>query len=221
MQQVRKFKGNHRSVTGFISYHGEPLAYESTLERDFLLYHAFLPNVLDIVPQPISIPFTKNGRTYEYTPDFFVQIKNDNPGRELCGAKSMLVEVKPKEEWQANWRDWSDKWKAAIAYCEEHGFRFSIYDEDRIRHYGLDNVNFLSTYKNIRVERAEVKAVLDQIWMRGHTTVEVLLELFFKGDIYRPRGKQLLWHLMANKMIGFDLWEDVRSEKLGVWHVDD
>jgi hypothetical protein len=31
----------------------------------------------------------------------------------------MIVEVKPLSEWKENWRDWSDKWKAAIQYCRE------------------------------------------------------------------------------------------------------
>ena len=124
LKQVRKIKPNYRSVTGFVIYKGESIAYESTLERDFLLYHVALPNVIDITPQPISIPFIKNGRTYEYTPDYFVQFKLNDKFK----PRSLMVEVKPKEEWQINWREWSDKWKAAIAYCNENDFRFSIYD---------------------------------------------------------------------------------------------
>ncbi|PNP96951.1 TnsA endonuclease N-terminal domain-containing protein [Moraxella sp. RCAD0137] len=216
LKQVRKIKPNYRSVTGFVTYKGESIAYESTLERDFLLYHAALPNVIDITPQPISIPFIKNGRTYEYTPDYFVQFKLNDKFK----PRSLMVEVKPKEEWQVNWRDWSDKWKAAIAYCNENDFRFSIYDEDRIRHHALDNVNFLSKYKNLAVDRKEVNAILQQIEMRGETTVEVILELFFKGDIYRPHGKRVLWHLMSHNLIGFDIWEDITSEKLEIYHVD-
>lgn len=215
MKQERKINPNYRSVTGFVNYKGESYAYESSLERDFLLYHTFLPNVIDIVPQPITIPFVKNGRTYLYTPDYFVQFKLDNE----CQPRSLMVEVKYKEEWQEHWRDWSDKWKAAMAYCKQNDFRFSIYDEDRIRHYAFHNVKFLTNYKNLAVDRDEVNAILHQIEMRGETTVEVILELFFKGDIYRPHGKRVLWHLMSHNLIGFDIWEDIKSEKLEIYHV--
>lgn len=215
MKQVRDVKANYRSITGFVSYRGEPLAYESTLERDFLIYHTFRQDVLDITPQPISIPFKKGGKTYQYTPDYFVQFKHDGV------IPSLMVEVKYKDDWKAHWREWSDKWKAAMQFCKENGFRFAIYDEDRIRHQALENVNFLSGYKNLSVNRREIKAILQQIELRGHTTVEVLLELFFKGDLLRPQGKRVLWHLMSQNLIGFDIWEDIKSEKLEVWHVDD
>lgn len=214
MQQVRKFKGNYRSVTGYLSYFGEPLPYESTLERDFLIYHIFREDVIEITPQPISIPFRKKGRTYNYTPDYFVQFKHDGM------VRSLMVEVKYKEDWQANWREWSDKWKSAMRYCKENGFRFAIYDESRIRHQALDNVNFLNGYKNLAVDRREIKAILQQLEWRGTTTVEVLLELFFKGEFLRPQGKRVLWHLMSQRLIGFDIWDDLKNEQLEVWYVD-
>lgn len=214
MKQVRTFKGNYRSITGFVSYRGEPLAYESTLERDFLIYHIFRQDVLDIIPQPISIPFVKNGISYNYTPDYFVRFK--------CGeaVRSLIVEVKYREDWQANWREWSNKWKAAIQYCKENGYRFTIYDESRIRHQAFYNVNSLSAYKNLAIERGEIKAILQEIECRRRITVEKLLELFYKGDCLRPKGKRILWSLMSQQMIGFDIWGNLQDEQLEVWHVD-
>ena len=211
MKQVRKIKPTRRSISGHIAFKGNPIAFESSLERDFIIYQSFRNDVIDIVPQPISIPFSKNGRTYHYTPDFFVQMKADT-------GKSLIVEVKPKNEWQENWRDWSDKWKATIRFCKEQDFRFVIYDEDRIHHLALDNINFLMRYKNTAVVAEEVKAMLKDIEQRGSTTVEYLLERYFKSYLYQQQGKQLIWHLMANKMIGFNIWDDVRSEKLEVWY---
>lgn len=213
MKQVRKIKPTIRSVSGFVSYHNEPIAYESSLERDFLIYQCFRHEVLDIIPQPILIPFQKNGREYEYTPDFFVQVKEGF-------GKSLLVEVKPKSDWQAHWRDWSNKWKAAQRYCKEQGFRFAIFDEDRIRHDALDNINFLMRYKHTRVVPEEVKGILEDIELRGTTRVDYLLERYFGGSIYRNDGKRLIWHLMATKQVGFDVWQDVRSENMEIWHVE-
>lgn len=210
MRQVRKIKPTRRSISGNVSYKGLPIAFESSLERDFIIYHSFKNDVIDIVPQPIAIPFNKNGRSYEYTPDFFIQMAPDT-------GKSLIVEVKPKNEWQENWRDWSDKWKATIAFCREQDFRFAIYDEDRIHHLALDNINFLMRYKSTSVAPEEVAAILEDIEQRGCTTVEYILERYFKSHLYRSQGKRLIWHLMANKMIGFNIWSDVRSEKMEVW----
>lgn len=211
MKQVRKIKPTRRSISGNVSFKGTPIAFESSLERDFIIYHSFKNDVIDIVPQPIAIPFKKNGRNYEYTPDFFVQMAPDT-------GKSLIVEVKPKKEWQENWRDWSDKWKATIVFCREQDFKFAIYDEDRIHHLALDNINFLMRYKNTSVVPEELRAILKDIEQRGCTTVEYILERYFKSHLYRQQGKHLIWYLMANKMIGFNIWSDIRSEKLEIWY---
>ncbi len=211
MKQVRKIKPTRRSISGNVSFKGTPIAFESSLERDFIIYHSFKNDVIDIVPQPIAIPFKKNGRNYEYTPDFFVQMAPNT-------GKSLIVEVKPKKEWQENWRDWSDKWKATIVFCREQDFKFAIYDEDRIHHLALDNINFLMRYKNTSVVPEELRAILKDIEQRGCTTVEYILERYFKSHLYRQQGKHLIWYLMANKMIGFNIWSDIRSEELEIWY---
>lgn len=211
MKQVRKIPPVRRSISGHISYRGSPIAFESTLERDFLIYQSFRDDVLDIISQPASILFKKNGRTYRYTPDYFVQVKSDY-------GRSLIVEVKPKSEWQNNWRDWSDKWKSAIAFCKEHNFKFSVMDEDRIRHDALANINFLLMYKNVAVAEEEVEAIIKDIKQRKSTTVSCILERYFKSDLYRQHGRRLMWHLMINKKIKFDIWSDVRSDDLEVWY---
>lgn len=38
--------------------------------------------------------------------------------------------------------------------------------------------------------------------------------------IYRSQGRRVLWHLMSHNLIGFDLWEDIQSEKLEIYHVE-
>lgn len=214
MKQVRKIKPTRRSVSGYIPYQGQPLAYESTLERDFLIYHTFRQDVIDIVPQPISIPFQKNGRTYSYTPDYFIQFKASGFSHT---SPSLIVEVKPESEWRENWRDWSDKWKAAMRYAKSKGFRFAIYDESRIRHDALDNINFLNAFYHLAVDKGEINIILKEIEMRGHTTVEVLLEKFFKGAILRNQGKRILWYMMVHRLVGFDIWSDIKNEKMEVW----
>lgn len=210
MRQVRKIKPTTRSVSGQFAYRGIPIEYESTLERDFLVYQTFRNNVIDVVAQPCKIEFKKNGRTYNYTPDYFVQVKDD------C-SKSFIAEVKPKAEWQKHWRDWSEKWKAAIRYCNEREFKFIIFDEDRIRHQAFNNINFLMRYRNLHVIDAEVDAIINEVEQRGHTTVKFLLERYFASEMYRTHGKRVIWHLLANKKIGCDIWGDIKNEHMEVW----
>lgn len=215
MYQVRNINPTRRSVSGQISYFDSFIPYESSLERDFLIFHTFRNDVIDVVAQPISIPFIKNGREYEYTPDFFVQFETGGDDNCLY-TKPLLVEVKPENEWKKHWRDWSQKWKAAINYCKEHDFRFAIYDEKRIRHNALNNINYLLRFKNLNCNKYEVNNVLEQVEMMGCTTVEYLLERFFKGSIYRPQGKRVIWYLLATKQLDFDYWGEV-NESMEVW----
>lgn len=217
MEQVRVIKPTRRSMSGYYCHQGVSIPYESTLERDFVVFQTFRSNVIEVVAQPIAIPFEKNGRTYNYTPDYFVQIDNDGD-RYNPDTKSLIVEVKPRDEWTRHWRDWSDKWKAAKEYCKEHDYRFKIYDESRIRHQGLANVDHIMRYERLNCSKDDIETILEQVEMMGTTTIEYLLERFFMGDIYRPQGRRIIYHLMATKRLGFHLWDEI-NEKTEVWYV--
>lgn len=215
-RQTRKIKPNYRSVTGKLAYKGDMIPYESTLERDFLIYFTSLRQVVDIVPQPITLDFKKNGRTHEYTPDYFVQFSCHN-----CTQKSLLIEVKPETEWRENWREWSDKWKVAQQYAKNNGFLFHIYDESRIRHQALYNLNILNSYKRLYVDRTVIKKLLDEIDNREITTVETILELYFKAGDIRKQGHRILLYMMSQQLIDFDIWtDDIKDEQLILWACD-
>lgn len=209
MQQIRVIKPTRRSMSGYYSYKGISIPYESTLERDFVVFHTFRSDVLRIVAQPVRIAFIKNGRTYHYTPDYFVQFNTS--------AKPLIVEVKPKNEWLKYWREWSDKWKATIEYCKEQGYIFKIYDESRIRHQGLKNVEKLMRYERINCSNNDIEAVLKQVETMGTTTIELLLEKLFKEETCHPQGKRIIYHLIANKILEFPLRDEL-NEKTEIWH---
>lgn len=213
----REIKANYQSVTGYFVYKDTTIPYKNTPERDLLIYFSSLKEVLDIVPQPITLEFEENNRSYDYTPDFFVQFSTYN-----CTQKSLLIEVKPYEDWRLNWRHYSNKWKVAQAYAKEQGFEFRIYDENRIRHQALANLQFLENFKQLAVEKRMVAFLLEQIENRGVTTVETLLELYFKAGDYRKQGHRILFHLMALGLVDFDLWtSDIKNEQLLLWATND
>lgn len=215
-KQSRKIKANYRSVTGHYVYKDTTIPYESTLERDLLIYFSSLKEVVDIIPQPITLEFERNNRTYGYTPDFFIQFSTYN-----CTQKSLLIEVKPYDDWRQNWREYSDKWKVAQAYAKEQGFEFRIYDESRIRHQAFANLQFLENFKQLSVEKPMLQFLLQQIENRGITTIETLLELHFKAGKYRKQGHRILFHLMSLGLVEFDLWtSNIQSEQLTLWATD-
>ncbi len=72
---VRKAQTVYGSISGNYAFRGEKtIWFESTLERDFILKQEFNNNVIDVIGQPVVIPYiTELGNQSTYTPDFLVQ----------------------------------------------------------------------------------------------------------------------------------------------------
>lgn len=210
MKQVRKIKPTRMSVSGKLICKGVAVPYESTLERDFILVQSFNPDVKRVVAQPITIKFKKNGREYPYTPDFFVEY------HDFTNRRNMIVEVKPEELWQENWREWSDKWKTMQRHCRENNRVFHIYDEYRIRTVALDNINFLMGFKKTAIDEVDVKTVVEQVELMGITTIDYLLTRFYSGSLLKNHGLRVIYHLLANQKLYFNLYEPL-TEQSEVW----
>ncbi len=205
LTQVRRIGPTKRSVSGRLAFRGETsLSFESTLERDFLLKAEFALPVLDVVPQPVAIPFLGiNGQTYTYTPDFLVYYRLGN--RDYGDyPKPVLVEVKPEKEWRANWRKWLPKWKAAWRYAQTQGWDFHIQDESRIRDGALKNIRMLDRYKRMTFAAEECAEIIDTVRSMGCATADYLVARHFMG-VYRAEGTSLIWHLLATRRLDCDI----------------
>ncbi len=203
--QVRKIRPTRRSVSGIYSFRGETsIQYESTLERDFLIRKEFDLSVLDVIPQPCQLGFiSRDGRHYSYTPDFLVYYRLGNRSYPSY-PKPLLVEVKPRQEWQKHWREWLPKWKVANRYAAEQGWTFHIHDESRIRDQVLENVRFLERYKAMRFHPEENLQVISTLREMGTAPMHYLLARHFMG-IYRAQGIAHVWHLLASRLIECDI----------------
>lgn len=215
-RQTRKIKPTRRSVSGVHPFRGETsIPFESTLERDFLLRAEFLTDVLDVIPQPVQVPFLGvNGQSYIYTPDFLVYYKLGS--KDYCNyPKPMLVEVKPEADWRKHWRDWLPKWKAARRYALTQGWIFRVADESRIRDKVLENVRFLERYKRMTFALEESEAVISSVRDMGATPIHYLLARHFMG-LYRGEGVAHLWSLIATRRLDCDISQPL-NEFTQVW----
>ncbi len=204
-RQVRKINPTRRSVSGVYAFRGESsVTYESTLERDFLIRTEFHIDVLDVVSQPVAIPFIgRNGQAYTYTPDFLVYYRLGDRGYESY-PKPMLIEVKPEQEWRKHWRKWLPKWKAAWRHAQHQGWTFHVHDELRIRDQVFDNIRFLERYKRMSFPVEETGAVLASVREMGSSTADYLLARHFMG-MYRAEGVSHIWHLLATRQLDCDM----------------
>lgn len=207
ISQTRKSRSMTRSLSGVFPFRGQGVSYESGLERDFIRIWSLAPEVVAIVAQPVQIPFiAHNGNRYVHTPDFFVKFD------ESLDLKPLLVEVKPREAWQDNWRDWLPKWKAAWRYAQSQGWVFHIFDESRIRGVRLRNVEFLQRYRNMSLDPAWTDAILKSLEMMRRSPFHVLLALHFHG--HEAVGRSYLLHLIAVGKVWTDLDEEINQHSI-------
>lgn len=204
-RQMRPIGVTRRSVSGIYAFRGETaIPFESTLERDFLIRKEFCLVVLEVIPQPVQIPFVaSNGQSYTYTPDFLVYYRL---GNRVYGEypKPILVEVKPRAEWKKHWREWLPKWKAAYRYAREQGWEFRIHDESRIRDQVLENIRFLDRYKRTQFPIEETRCVIESVQQMGGAPLHYLLAKHFMG-IYKAEGIAHIWHLLATRQLDCDI----------------
>lgn len=205
-QPVRNIGPTRRSVSGVFPFRGErSIPFESTLERDFLIRKEFSPLVLDIIPQPIKIPFRANsGREYTYTPDFLVHYRASNhPFGE--GLRPLLVEVKPREIVRRDWPEMKAKFRAAWRYASEQGWDFRIQDESRIRDQVLANILFLRRYKHMQFPAEEAQVILATLEVMGQAPFHYLVGRHFNGVVDTAIGISQVWSLLANGQIACDM----------------
>ena len=217
---VRKIGPTRRSMSGTVVLrNGRDIVRESTLERDFVIRKDFFLHVLDVIPQPVEIPFTvESGRSYRYTPDFLVVYRASNAPPEL-GPKPELVEVKPEKEWRAHWRAWSRKWKAARRYAKARGWQFRIHDETRIRDQTLKNIQWLERYKRMNTRAWDNERIIAFVKGVGQASFATVLDEHF-GGIYQSEGIAHLWHLLAIRRLDCDISRPL-SNDTELWVPDD
>ena len=205
-KQTRKIKPTRKSVSGIYIFREEnPIEFESTLERDFIMRHEFSLKVLDIIPQPCTIPFTApNGAGYHYTPDFLVYYRAHSYGSYNDYPRPILVEVKPENLWRKHWKKWLPKWKAAWRHAQNEGWLFHICDEARIRDQALENIRFLRRYQRMQFPEEESEWILKTVRKLGIVEFHHLLARHFMGSD-KAQGISHIWHLLSTRRLDCDI----------------
>jgi hypothetical protein len=111
-----------KRVVGFINSAkaGQPIVYESLLERDYVYVLQADSNVVHFTAQPIQIRYRLDGpRAHIYTPDFLVEMRNG--GR-------FFVEIKPDRP-RPNEIDYA----LINRLLEEHGMGLHVVREAEVR----------------------------------------------------------------------------------------
>ncbi len=214
-----------QSVSGIYLFRGQtPIAFESTLERDFLIRLEADRSVIEVISQPVTIRYRANGSEHPYTPDYLVHYRQHGVlpryGRHL---PSELVEVKPREKLVRNLKKWKPKFRAATRYCLENGFVFRLMHEGRVRDQAWENMRFLARYRKIAVDTDLADWLLDTARSLGCLPFRRLVDAccFPKwGPHGKAHGIAVAWHLVATGRLECDLFEPLTNDTM-VWVADD
>lgn len=197
---VRRIPMGRRSLTG--AHHWDPrasgVAFESSLERDFITLMLLEPSVLSIEEQPVRVSFSDGARSRRYTPDFLVHF-ND--------AQSRLVEIKYQEELLRKADELTPKFDAAAVYANERGWIFEVWSEIDIRNQRLVNAKFLVPFTRQTPDPGVAARLINHFQSTGaaETTVEDLLKSCWRDRTERTRGIRAVWSLVASRRLLTDL----------------
>ena len=199
----RKIGYTYGSVSGHFSFRKQKsIAFESTLERDFLTLLEFNDSVEDVIEQPLTIEYENhNGRTVTYTPDFLVYFKEPDASLLRLQRKPLLVEVKPTDKLQKHFQELRPRFKVAVKYSHANDMIFKIYDERRIRTQYLKNIIFLKRYKRLEFQEDDENLILAYVHSTGNISIEYVLEALSATKEQKALMLSNIWSLLSDKKL--------------------
>lgn len=211
---VRKVPKNHQNITGQISSvkSAGPAAFESSLERDFLILLDFNYFIEKFEVQPCKIEYFYKDKKRSYTPDVLVQYATSDSKE----GKRILYEVKYRDDLRNNWHIWKSKFKAAYAFALSKGWKFKIITEREIRRpYYLDNAKFLKRY-NTPIEDCRLSTAHEIMSNLRETDPETLVAALASDFSNRAEVIHLVWQMLARGYLNTDLTQPLNM-KSKIW----
>lgn len=179
-------------------------AFESTLERDLMYLLKFDMTVDKFIAQPVKIKYLdKENTPHTYTPDIIIYHRKDFP--EARKKKTILAEVKYKDDLCKNFREYHPKFRAAMRYAKERNWLFKVYTEAHIRTPYLKNAKFLLGYLHSSYDPIVIDSLLNRINELRETDPQGLLASFYTDKWNQAQLLPAIWHLIARRSIGTNL----------------
>lgn len=201
---VREIRANHRSVTGWIAggARHQPIAFESTLERDFAYLALFESAVSRLHAQPMTLTYLDaGGRNRHYTPDFLVEY-----GLPEVGTRKAIVEVKFQSDLEENWTRLEPGFRAMRSWCEGNDHEFYIVTEADIRTTRVDNVRAIFPFRyNKNADSQVIDKVFEYIRRTSPVSIDEILSEVSAAADKRAAIQTEIWGLLSIGMIWVDL----------------
>ena len=199
---VRKIPKNYRNLTGVIPSDKSvgSAEFESSLERDVLIYFEFDSSVKSFEVQPVQIEWIdESNKLRTYTPDVLVYFNDRNP---------IVYEIKYTEDLSEILLEDKTKFKAAIKFARSKGWRFKFFTENKIGLTYLKNVRFLLPFLKAGPRSETDMDLIDgQLNELSNTSPKQLISSIFSDEFNQADLIPTLWYLVATDQVGIDLNE--------------
>jgi hypothetical protein len=202
---VRKIPKNHLVVTGsFASSKNVHMdAFESLLEKEYMLLLDFDDQVERFDTQPITIPVP--GILKGYTPDVLVYYRPETSTGQR--RKPLLTEIKHSDDLRRNAGKYEAKFAAAEKYALDSGWEFRITTETDIRTPKLANIKFLREYRNVAPAEKDIARVLSLMDdAGGRASPDRLIDQLADDIADRLHWIPVIWHTVVTRQVNVD-WD--------------
>jgi hypothetical protein len=202
---VRKIPKNYLVVTGSFAgrKNAQMDAFESLLEKEYMLLLDFDDRVERFDAQPVIVPVS--GVPRGYTPDVLVHYLPDSESGEI--RKPLLTEVKHTDDLRRNSEKYAPKFAAAEKYASERDWEFRVTTQIDIRTQRLANLKFLREYRNIQPAQQANSSLIQAVRKAGGiSSPKILLERLAATDDDRLYWLPIIWHAVVTRQLITD-WD--------------
>lgn len=210
---VRKIPKNYLVVTGSFASRKNPQmdAFESLLEKEYMLLLDFDERVEWFDAQPVTIPVP--GVAKGYTPDVLVHYRLDLESGEI--PKPLLTEVKHTDDLRRNAEKYAPKFQAAERFAHEAGWEFRVTTQLDIRTPRLTNIKFLREYRNIEPAQADQDQVLELVRCAdGAASPGHILKCLAASDDDSLHWLPVIWHALLHRRVVADLDKPLNHDSI-------
>ncbi len=170
-------------------------AYESQIERDFMLLLDHAEDVELFQHQPYRIQFSSSlGMQKYYTPDVLVVFSN---------GLRLLVEIKDEDTLQNEAEKFQERWNAAHKWAELKGMTFLVFTERNIRTPRFTNIWF--TLGASKVQNSEYMSLLNGLLTsKGEGFNNLCYKLAEEANVEVVKASQIICYAIYHGYVFVD-----------------
>lgn len=180
------------------------------LLSNFIEIIEFDTKVVNYIHQPVVLEYIYQGLTKSYSPEFLVNLQNDTKKTK----ESWLCEIISLDALRKNRSFLIPKFKSALLFCKKNNLRFKIFTERKINSGYLNNIRFLTKFRNstATIKSAEMNLLMKWMSELKRTTPDEIISISTNDEQKKAELIYALWYMISVTLINCDLTKKLTME---------